>query len=385
MMKLWCYIPIVCLLLVFTAVVHGAEVTNLKSRQEGSLVVVEYDLVGELGEGEAEVVVILETGGRQYRAERLSLAGDRGKPVKVGRGKRFVWNIAADFPAGFEGELIWNVTARSLSASTSPSRKQPGSAVGVTSPSAVRSTNNVNTISFFVDDVISLLPPDMASMIKPQIGLLLREAQETPKGQSWTRAVIEPAGFARELAAPLPLNDPLPWVERLGGSLRHILDVAFSNPRDPLNEKLKLNIQQFIEQTPGKEHQISYSGYIGRQTDEILRELYSLKGHTNAVTYPVLVCLTADLWASVWKAQGGASPFAVASSFTRKPLDLALKGGIPFNPRENPCSHLDPKSPYYRDCMASYYERMKQESRQKQLDNYLQMQELKQKYPVRKP
>ena len=91
-----------CLCVVSPA--RAAEIRNLASGQEGDRAFVQYDLVGELGEREADVTVILEIEGRTYRAEQLSLSGDFGQKVKVGRGKRFTWDALKDFPAGFEGE-----------------------------------------------------------------------------------------------------------------------------------------------------------------------------------------------------------------------------------------------------------------------------------------
>jgi len=111
-----------------------------------------------------------------------------------------------------------------------------------------------------------------------------------------------------------------------------------------------------------------------------------LKDHRSGGLYPALVIVTANLWASVWKAQGGASPFAPPVSFVRKAMNLGFREGIStYNLRDNPCVHLDSKSSSYRDCMTSYAERLKQENRQKQVENYLKLQEQKQNYPVKKP
>lgn len=384
---MYSYRSLLMLLLVFVPLTaYGADVTNLKSRQEGHLEIVEYDLMGELGESEAEVTVILETGGRQYKAERLALAGDFGKKVKIGRGKRFVWNIAADFPAGFEGDLVWDVTARSLPSAGVPESQQSGAPASAKASSAVRITSHSNTIDFMIDDLISLLPQDMAAMLKPRKEQILREALEVNRGQAWTKSVIKPAPFTAELTAPLPLSDHHLWAGRFGGSLRHAMNIVFSNPKDPLNEQLAGNIRAFVEQVPARHHQVSYAGYAGRQTGEAVRELYSLRGRNRETVYPALLCALADIWASVWKAQGGASPFAPAVSFVRKPMNLGFREGIStMDPRENPCERLKPGTVMYRECMASYYERMRQDGRQKRTEQFINSQEQKQRYPARKP
>jgi len=93
------------------ALCEAAEVKNLKGWMEGDLGVISYDLVGNLGERQADVSVYLEISGNRYRADQLSLKGDYGEKVAVGREKRFTWDILKDFPAGFEGDTIWDVTA----------------------------------------------------------------------------------------------------------------------------------------------------------------------------------------------------------------------------------------------------------------------------------
>jgi len=90
---------------------HAAEVKNITSGQSGERGFVQYDLVGKLGEKEADVTVFLEIGGERYPAGKLSLSGDFGVKVKIGTGKRFYWDFLKDFPAGFDGEVSWDVEA----------------------------------------------------------------------------------------------------------------------------------------------------------------------------------------------------------------------------------------------------------------------------------
>lgn len=88
---------------------HAAEVKNLKVGQSGDKGFAVFDLVGKVGEMEADVAVFITIGGERYGAERLTLTGDLGKKVKVGVGKRIIWDTLADIPAGFEGEVDWDV------------------------------------------------------------------------------------------------------------------------------------------------------------------------------------------------------------------------------------------------------------------------------------
>ncbi len=89
----------------------AAEIINLKVGQSGDKGFATFDLSGEIGERETEVAVSLTISGRKYAAEKLTLKGDFGKKVKTGVGKRIVWDTLTDIPAGFDGEVTWNVDA----------------------------------------------------------------------------------------------------------------------------------------------------------------------------------------------------------------------------------------------------------------------------------
>jgi archaellum component FlaG (FlaF/FlaG flagellin family) len=82
---------------------------NLRVGQSGDDAVATYDLVGADGVQEAEVIVAVIIDGDRRSAESLSLSGDFGKGVKVGLGKKIIWNAKADLPANFDGELSWDL------------------------------------------------------------------------------------------------------------------------------------------------------------------------------------------------------------------------------------------------------------------------------------
>jgi formylglycine-generating enzyme required for sulfatase activity len=90
---------------------YAAEVKNLAVTQQGNRVVVRYDLVGKLGEKEADVSAAAEIDGERYSADKLTLSGDVGKKIKIGKGKSFAWDGLKDFPTGFEGDVTWDVEA----------------------------------------------------------------------------------------------------------------------------------------------------------------------------------------------------------------------------------------------------------------------------------
>jgi hypothetical protein len=98
----------------------AAEVKKLNVSQNGDKAVATYDLVGVEGEQEAEVTVAITIDGVRHTAEGLKLTGDFGKGVKVGQGKKIIWNATADLPSNFEGDLSWDVQAISISATSLP-------------------------------------------------------------------------------------------------------------------------------------------------------------------------------------------------------------------------------------------------------------------------
>lgn len=102
---------ILAVLLVAVPAIQAAEVKNLVNGQRGSQAFARYDLVGRIGEKEAEVTVFIEVASERYPADKLTLKGAYGPKVKVGSGKEIVWDVAADLPGGYEGDIVWDVEA----------------------------------------------------------------------------------------------------------------------------------------------------------------------------------------------------------------------------------------------------------------------------------
>ena len=90
----------------------AAEVRNLKPGEKNGSAVFTYDLVGQKGEKEAEVSVVLILDGKEYPENELHLTGDFGT-VKVGKHKRITWHVTKDFADGFDGEIKYRITASS--------------------------------------------------------------------------------------------------------------------------------------------------------------------------------------------------------------------------------------------------------------------------------
>ena len=95
--------------------VSAAEVRNIRPGEQGGNAFFTYDLVGQKGEKEAEVSVILILDGKEYQEGELHLTGDYGT-VRIGKHKRVTWQMKKDFPDGFDGEVAYRITASSVAA-----------------------------------------------------------------------------------------------------------------------------------------------------------------------------------------------------------------------------------------------------------------------------
>lgn len=111
------------------------EARNLLMGQEGKRAYLQYDLTGRPGEKEADVTVNLEIAGERYGAEKLALSGDMGAKVKVGIARRIWWDLLKDMPAGYDGEVVWNVEA---TATAKQIEKRQGDSLSSKSPQSLK-------------------------------------------------------------------------------------------------------------------------------------------------------------------------------------------------------------------------------------------------------
>ena len=93
----------------FNHLIEAAEIRNIQTGQTARQAYIQYDLIGKPGEKEAEISVKLEVEGKRYSSDKLSLSGDFGRRVKAGIGKRIWWDVLKDMPAGFIGDIGWDI------------------------------------------------------------------------------------------------------------------------------------------------------------------------------------------------------------------------------------------------------------------------------------
>lgn len=94
------------------AALFAARIDNVVARQDGSRVIIEYDLAGATEK--SFVSLLPRFGERVLDPNRLSLTGDIGF-VTPGAGRRIVWDAGTDFPSGLAGPADFEITAVDVS------------------------------------------------------------------------------------------------------------------------------------------------------------------------------------------------------------------------------------------------------------------------------
>ncbi|GLI36876.1 formylglycine-generating enzyme family protein [Geobacter hydrogenophilus] len=90
---------------------NAAEIRNLKPVQVGDRGLASFDLVGRSDEKDSDITVFIEYAGKRYSADKLTISGDVGKNVTIGKGKKIWWDVLKDIPGGIDGDVIWDIEA----------------------------------------------------------------------------------------------------------------------------------------------------------------------------------------------------------------------------------------------------------------------------------
>ncbi|MDA8430531.1 MAG: hypothetical protein M0T70_14860 [Geobacteraceae bacterium] len=179
-------------------------------------------------------------------------------------------------------------------------------------------------VTTFVEDVVSLLPPEMIQALEPYLETLNREANFNIRDDYWRRKVISMAEFKSRLEG-ISIQNGNELASQLGGSVVHIFEIALRpNGNDVMSEGLKKNLREVPNRWKNDKFTVAYDGYSGQSLDAILSTLYDYNKRQKMTLYPDLVKTTANLWSAVWQ-RGGGKTDLVAKTFVRKPLDIDVK------------------------------------------------------------
>ena len=199
----------------------------------------------------------------------------------------------------------------------------------------VHDSSNPKLITNFIEDVVSLLPPEMVQTLEPHLGTLNRSANFNISDDYLLRQVISMNDFKGSLER-ISIKDGSELARQLGSSVKHIFEVAMrsNGNNDLLNEGLQKNLRKVVSRWRAETFTITYDGYSGQPLDTILSTLYEYKNRQKITLYPELVKTTADLWSAVWQ-RGGGKTVLITKSFVRKQTE--------FNFRKNQASGPTPR------------------------------------------
>lgn len=99
------FLPVVILQLFFLTLSHpvcAAEIANIRTHFSSTQLTIEYDLLGKSGEKDSSVEVVLEIKGTRYHSHMLSLSGDFGRSITLGKKRLITWRHPQDFPEGLD-------------------------------------------------------------------------------------------------------------------------------------------------------------------------------------------------------------------------------------------------------------------------------------------
>ncbi len=190
--------------------------------------------------------------------------------------------------------------------------------------SIVHDSSNLKLVNNFVEDVVSLLPPEMIQMLEPHLDKLLQEADFKIRDDYWKRKVISQNVFKERLES-ISIKDDAELASQLGSSVKHIFEIALHpNGNDVMGEGLKKNLKEVPNKWKNEKYVVNYLGYKGQSIDAILATLYEMKKYNKNSLYPNLVTTTADLWSAIWQ-KGGGNTQLVTKTFVRKPPYFDIK------------------------------------------------------------
>jgi len=185
----------------------------------------------------------------------------------------------------------------------------------------IHDSSHSKIMSIFIEDVVSLLPLEMAQFLEPNIETMSKEAEFKVRDDYWKRKVIGKNEFKVRLESIL-IKDGAELASQLGGSVKHIFEIALHpNNSDASGEGRRKNLRDLPKSWKNGIFEVKYHGYQGQSVDVILTSLYEMKGRNKTTLYPDLVVTTADLWSAVWQ-NGGGKTQQVTKTFVRKPADL---------------------------------------------------------------
>jgi len=110
--KIMCFIAVFTIGFSSSVFAQMCEVKNVKFRQSGDKIIIQYDLDGQAKKNYKVSLALSNNGGQSFRIEPKALTGDVGKKVRPGKNKEIIWEMTSDYPLGIEGgQFVFAVDA----------------------------------------------------------------------------------------------------------------------------------------------------------------------------------------------------------------------------------------------------------------------------------
>lgn len=167
----------------------------------------------------------------------------------------------------------------------------------------IHDTETSDTVANFLEDVLALLPRELAESLDNDADILYKEAQPITHGKYWQKRLSTTETLIRDWALLqrqiATSHDQFALL--FGATVPVIVEVAMiPKSYDPLHEQLQSNVKRFLRNGSYLRYLISYPGYRRQSIQEIVDRLQAMIMSRKDELYPELVILTADLWTTLW-------------------------------------------------------------------------------------
>lgn len=205
-----------------------------------------------------------------------------------------------------------------------------GNCVEKISVNEIHESAGNNIVKSFIEDVVSLLPPDFRKHLDSEV--ILASVKFNGNRNKWRYYTTMPEKDLVNLYTRLAnryanygIGD-VALSDELGNTVSTIIEAAMTPAgNDPLGDRFKANLESFLKEEYKKTHVIKYDGHDGCQIKTCISRIYELAKTGKSAVYPSMVTSTADLWTAIYKSRKG-ELVTDAKSILRRPLNIAFSG-----------------------------------------------------------
>jgi hypothetical protein len=205
------------------------------------------------------------------------------------------------------------------------------------SANEVHESANNNMPRAFVEDVVSLLPPQFRKHL--DLDVINSSVKFTGNRNKWlnysTMSEKDLSDIYSRLASKYASHKigDITLSDELGNTVSTIIEAAMTHGgNDPLGDRFKTNLENFFKDEYKNTHVIRYEGFNDCRIPTCVARIYELSRYSKSSVYPLLVSRTADLWTAIHRARQG-ELVSDAKTVVRKPMNIAFGEKRPSSPQ----------------------------------------------------